>query len=124
MAETPPIDRFPKLPRDDEGPVFSEPWQAEAFAMTVTLHAAGHFEWSEWVEYISTEITKGALPDEDEGDHNAIYYRQWLSALERLLEDKGLSSSPELVRRKDAWRRAYEHTPHGEPVELTRAGQS
>ena len=119
MAETLPIDRFPELPRDDQGPVFSEPWQAQAFAMTVKLHEAGHFEWSEWVDYISTEIANGAPPDED--DHNPIYYRQWLSALERLVADKGLSSPPELVHRKDAWRRAYENTPHGEPVELTRA---
>ena len=59
MAETLPIDRFPELPRDDQSPVFSEPWQAQAFAMTVKLHEAGHFEWSEWVDYISTEIAKG-----------------------------------------------------------------
>ncbi len=122
MAETLPIDRFPELPRDDQGPVFSEPWQAQAFAMTVNLHAAGHFEWSEWVDYISTEIANGAPLDED--DDNAIYYRQWLSALERLVADKGLSSPPELVHRKDAWRRAYANTPHGEPVELTRARQA
>jgi nitrile hydratase accessory protein len=122
MAETLPIDRFPELPRDEQGPVFSEPWQAEAFAMTVKLHTDGHFEWSEWVKYISTEIANGAPSDEN--DHNTIYYRQWLSALERLVADKGLSSPPELLHRKDAWRRAYENTPHGEAVELARAEQS
>ncbi len=122
MAETLPIDRLPGLPRDDQGPVFAEPWQAQAFAMTVKLHEAGHFEWSEWVDYISAEIAEGAPPDE--ADDNAIYYRQWLSALERLVADKGLSSPPELVHRKDEWRRAYENTPHGEPVELASAGKA
>lgn len=122
MAENLPIDRLPGLPRDDQGPVFAEPWQAQAFAMTVKLHEAGHFEWSEWVDYISAEISKGAAPDE--ADDNAIYYRQWLSALERLVSDKGLSSPPELVHRKDEWRRAYENTPHGEPVELASAGKA
>lgn len=122
MAERLPIERFPELPRDDQGPVFSEPWQAEAFAITVKLHEAGHFEWSEWVDYISAEIANGAPLHED--DHNAIYYHQWLRALERLVTDKGLSSSPELVHRKEAWQRAYENTPHGEPVELVRAGQA
>ena len=29
-----------RLPRDAEGPVFAEPWQAEAFALTVRLHEA------------------------------------------------------------------------------------
>ncbi len=122
MAENLPIDRLPGLPRDDQGPVFAEPWQAQAFAMTVKLHEAGHFEWSEWVDYISAEISKGAAPEE--ADDNAIYYRQWLSALERLVADKGLSSPPELVHRKDEWRRAYENTPHGEPVELASAGKA
>jgi hypothetical protein len=46
------------------------------------------------------------------------YYEHWLAALERLVEDKRLACSSELVERRDAWAEAYAHTPHGEPVRL------
>ena len=29
------LDSLPHLPRDEEGPVFREPWEAQAFAMAV-----------------------------------------------------------------------------------------
>jgi hypothetical protein len=31
----------PGIPQDDEGPVFREPWEAQAFAMGVVLHGRG-----------------------------------------------------------------------------------
>src|ERR1700676_1904995 len=43
LAENPAV-----LPRDDGGPIFAEPWQAEAFALAVRLSAQGHFTWKEW----------------------------------------------------------------------------
>ena len=39
---------LPRLPRDDGGPVFAEPWQANAFALAVKLSEQGHFTWQEW----------------------------------------------------------------------------
>ena len=41
------IDTLQAIPRDEDGPVFDTPWQAQAFAMTVKLHEAGVFEWNE-----------------------------------------------------------------------------
>jgi len=108
---------IPGLPRDDDGsPVFREPWQAQAFAMAVRLHQAGHFTWTEWAAALSDEIRRAhAAGDPDLGD---TYYQHWLAALERLVATKGLVTADELARRKDAWAAAARDTPHGEPIEL------
>jgi len=98
-------------------PVFAEPWQAEAFAMTVTLHQAGCFTWSEWAETLGAEI-KHAGADDAGG---ARYYAFWLAALEKLVTAKGLASRGDIDDMAAAWRDAYLHTPHGKPVELPAA---
>ena len=107
---------LPGQPRDGDGPVFAEPWQAQAFALTLKLHEAGHFTWREWAEALSAEIAAArASGDPDLGD---TYYWHWLAALERLAAEKGLAQSGELGARKAAWKRAFLSTPHGQPVAL------
>jgi len=107
---------LPDLPRDAEGPVFREPWEARAFAMTVSLHERGLFSWKEWAATLADEITRAqARGDADAGD---TYYRHWLAALERLVAEKRLTTSETLGRTRDAWDRAAERTPHGQPIEL------
>jgi nitrile hydratase accessory protein len=107
----------PSLPGPDGGePVFSEPWQAHAFAMTLELHRRGLFTWPEWADTLAAEIAAAqAAGDADLGD---TYYAHWLAALERLLAVKGLSSAAELERYRLAWAHAAERTPHGRPIEL------
>ena len=87
--------------------------------MAVRLSAEGHFTWSEWVQYLSTEIAA----DKDKVSDNNLetYYNQWLAALEKLVTDKGLASRGEMTGRKEEWRRAYLNTPHGEAIELSAA---
>ena len=115
---TRPLDRSPGLPRDADGPVFREPWEAQAFAMAVRLHEQGAFTWTEWAEALAETIEDAqANGDPDTGE---TYYRHWLAALERLVVSKGLIGEDERVARKDAWHRAARATPHGEPVELGR----
>jgi nitrile hydratase accessory protein len=111
---------MPPVPRDDAGaPVFHEPWEAQAFAMALRLHEAGHFTWPEWAERLAREIARAqAAGDPDRGD---TYYRHWLAALEGLVTDKGLVGVDELVRRKAEWDAAARATPHGQPIELRRA---
>jgi nitrile hydratase accessory protein len=107
---------LPQLPRDESGPVFAEPWQAQAFAMAVKLSEQGHFTWKEWAATLAEEIkAAGARGETDDGTR---YYDYWLAALERLVAAKGLSNSAELLARKEAWADAYRHTPHGKPVVL------
>lgn len=116
MTESVNLSLLPALPVDDEGPVFAEPWQAQAFSMAIELHRAGYFSWKEWAEHLSAEIAAAqALGDPDRGD---TYYHHWLAALEKLVAEKGLASATELDERKQQWDSAARNTPHGEPIEL------
>jgi nitrile hydratase accessory protein len=100
-----------------ESPVFREPWEAHAFALTVRLSEAGYFTWSEWAAELSRRIKSAqARGDPDLGP---TYYQHWLDALEELCARKGLVAATDLERRKEAWRRAYLNTPHGRPIELS-----
>ena len=110
------IEALPALPRDEGGPVFSEPWQAQAFALAVKLSEQGHFTWKEWAETLAGELKAAA--DRGEPDDGSHYYEHWLAALERLVTSKGLTDYASLNTRKDAWADAYRHTPHGKPVTL------
>jgi nitrile hydratase accessory protein len=107
---------LPPLPRDTDGPVFAEPWQAQAFALAVRLSQQGHFTWKEWAAALSRELEAAAARGEpDDGSH---YYEHWLAALESLVTSKRLTDRDELLARKEQWADAYRHTPHGKPVEL------
>ena len=104
------------MPRDADGPVFAEPWQAQAFALAVKLSAQGHFTWKEWAATLADELKAAA--GRGEPDDGSRYYHHWLAALERLVAAKGLADPAALEARKEAWAEAYRHTPHGKPVEL------
>ena len=107
---------IPSIPRDADGPVFREPWEAQAFAMALALHERGLFSWSEWAATLSAEIKRAqAAGDPDTGE---TYYRHWLAALERLIAEKGVTTSENLHRYRDAWDHAADRTPHGSPIEL------
>jgi nitrile hydratase accessory protein len=109
---------LPEIPRGEDGPVFAEPWQAQAFALAVALHQRGLFTWTEWAERLAAEIRKAqAEGDPDRGD---TYYHHWLAALEKVIVEHGLFSASELAERHDAWDRAARATPHGEPIVLGR----
>ena len=112
----PDLHGLPGLPQDTDGPVFSAPWQAQAFAMTLALHERGLFSWSEWAQALSAAITRAqAAGDPDLGD---TYYRHWLDALETLLLAKGLAQADTLHALEHAWEDAAERTPHGQTIEL------
>jgi nitrile hydratase accessory protein len=117
------VQRFaslPRLPADTSGPVFDEPWQAQAFALAVQLHSAGAFSWGDWAAALAAELKAADMRGEpDDGSH---YYEHWLKALERLVADRGLASPNALAQRKTAWAEAYRRTPHGRPVELLADG--
>ena len=107
---------LPSLPRDEGGPVFAEPWQAQAFALAVRLSAQGYFTWKEWAAALADELRTAA--DRGNPDDGTHYYEHWLAALERLVTAKALSNPNEMLFRKEAWAEAYRRTPHGKPVEL------
>ena len=116
MTDHDRLSNLPRLPRDEGGPVFAEPWQAQAFALAVKLSEQGHFTWKEWAATLADELKAAA--DRGEPDDGSHYYEHWLAALERLVTDRRLSTRDELQQRKDDWADAYRHTPHGKPVQL------
>ena len=110
------IAAAPGIPRGPEGPVFREPWEAQAFAMTLALHERGLFGWSEWTAVLGDEIKRAqAGGDPDTGE---TYYRHWLAALERIVAEKGVTDTAGLARYRDAWDHAADRTPHGLPIQL------
>ena len=118
LAEHPACE-LPLLPRDEQGPVFRAPWEAQAFAMALALHEGGAFTWPEWAAALTEAIRRAqASGDADLGD---TYYQHWLDALEQLVIDKGLASADRLHALEHAWEAAALRTPHGRPIELTDA---
>ena len=106
----------PGVPRDADGPVFREPWEAEAFAITLALHERGVFTWQEWAATLGAEIKRAqAAGDPDTGE---TYYLHWLAALEAIVAQKGVTAADTLHRYRDAWDHACDRTPHGQPIEL------
>ena len=104
------------IPRNDEGPVFREPWEAQAFALALSLHERGLFTWTEWAATLGDEIKKAqAAGDRDTGE---TYYHHWLATLERIVAQKGLADPHTLARTRHAWEHACARTPHGAPIEL------
>ena len=121
ITSTPPeaeIGALPALPRDEGGPVFKAPWEAQAFAMTLSLHTRGVFTWREWADALATELAAAAARGEP--DDGTRYYQHWLAALEKLVARKQLVPDAELARRIDEWDVAARATPHGKPIELKR----
>jgi len=104
------------IPRDADGPVFREPWEAQAFAMTLALHERGLFTWKEWAATLAAEIRRAQ--GEGDPDTGETYYTHWLNALENIVAEKGVATHDILHRYRDAWDRACDRTPHGKPIEL------
>jgi len=110
------LDAPPSLSRDDGGPVFNAPWEAQAFAMTLTLHTRGVFTWREWTDTLAFELAAAANRGEpDDGTH---YYEHWLAALEKLVATKSIIPGDEMERRVEEWDDAARKTPHGKSIEL------
>nr|WP_244470943.1 nitrile hydratase accessory protein [Microvirga massiliensis] len=101
---------------DEDGVVFREPWEAQAFALAVALHEKGVFTWSEWASTLGAEIRRASLTGED--TDGSGYYRHWLKALEALVTRHGVTTASDLSERRDAWDRAAHATPHGQPILL------
>lgn len=106
----PDLSKLPGILLENNEPVFDEPWQAQAFAMAVSLHEKGLFTWTEWAQELSSELN---------GDDDVTnYYHHWLRALEKLMIAKGATNQNDLSTREKAWHDAASRTPHGEPIKL------
>lgn len=98
------------------GTVFSEPWQAHAFAMTLQLHEKGLFTWPEWAAALTQEISNAQQAGDT--DTGATYYTHWLNALEAMVLTKQWGTAEQLHDLEHAWEDAAARTPHGQPIVL------
>lgn len=94
--------------------VFREPWEAQVFALTVSLHEGGLFTWPEWTETLAAAM-RAPSPA---GSCGEATYRAWLDALEAMLIRKGVTDRDGLTATRDAWDRAARATLHGQPIVL------
>lgn len=117
----PPVQRdvAALIPAGEHTRTFEEPWQAQAFAITLALHRHGLFGWDEWAAALGAEIK--AAQTQGDPDDGTTYYLHWLAAIERLVREKGITDDTTLARYRAAWHRAADRTPHGRPIELTPA---
>jgi nitrile hydratase accessory protein len=84
-------------PRSNGELVFAEPWESRAFGLAMTLNAGGVFEWEEFRQHLIRAVAEA---ERDPGPGAPFkYYRCWLLALERVLDDKGVLSTEELLER-------------------------
>ena len=104
--------------KDEQQPVFAEPWEAHAFAIAVKLSEKGLFKWSDWTNALAEEIKEAK--DQGQPDFGNTYYQFWLSALETILLEKNILKKSDLKSMMEQWRRAYLSTPHGIPVKLVK----
>ncbi|MCP5271121.1 MAG: nitrile hydratase accessory protein [Burkholderiaceae bacterium] len=116
MNPGPDLSALPGLRLGDDGPIFGEPWQAQAFALVLALHERGAFSWPEWAAALTAAIRDAqAQGDPDDGRH---YWQHWLNALESLVLARGLGDAAQLQALATAWAEAAERTPHGQPIVL------
>ncbi len=110
----PDLTALPDIILDQDEPVFAAPWEAQVFAMAINLHQRGAFGWDVWARYLSREIHCGV---------ERPYYQHWLSALEKIVAEKNITSLGDLSDCRRAWHAAAATTPHGQPIELAADGR-
>ena len=104
--------------KDEQQPMFAEPWEAHAFAIVVKLSEKGLFKWSDWTNALAEEIKEAK--EQGNPDFGNTYYQFWISALETILLEKNILKKSDLKSMMEQWRRAYLSTPHGNPVKIVK----
>ena len=105
------------LSKRDGEPLFAEPWQAQVMALAAQLVETGTITAGHWAEALGAEIRRAEQAGE--ADDSATYFSCALKALEKVLQSENLLSKDDLAARKNSWIRAYQATPHGQPVALS-----
>jgi nitrile hydratase accessory protein len=108
--------QMPLPAQDAQGTVFSEPWQAHAFAMTLQLHEKGLFTWPEWAAALTQQIRNAQTAGD--ADTGTTYYTHWLNALEALVLTKQWGTADQIHALEHAWEDAAARTPHGQAIVL------
>lgn len=65
---------------------FNEPWEIRAFALAVSAHKEGRFEWTDFQGALIESIKGWEERVENLDDPSWSYYQHWVSALEKVLD--------------------------------------
>ncbi|MEO9651508.1 MAG: nitrile hydratase accessory protein [Roseobacter sp.] len=98
-------------------PVFTQPWHAQLFALTVHLNESGWMGWPDWADAFGATLKRHGLEKELDGGDD--YFAAWLETLEQMIVSKGQAAKADLAQLKADWEGAYLRTPHGAPVHLS-----
>lgn len=104
------------LPRLDDEPTFNEAWQAQVLAIAQNLIAEEKIAADDWSNALGAALRE--LQVDAETDTVENYYLAALNAIETVLQVNCGVSRQAMDQRKSDWTRAYETTPHGQPVKL------
>lgn len=104
------------IPREDHEPIFRQPWEAEVFAITLSLHEQGLFSWKEWSKALAHTTKRANEPTFIDTEDS--YYKRWLDTLENLIISKQIANRERLHALFVAWRNAAHSTPHGQSIEI------
>ena len=82
-------------PRENGALCFGDEWERTAFGVALALSRGGHFEWEDFRQHLIAAIThwenNHALDDP-----SWSYYDCWLTALESVIIEAGLSTDAEI----------------------------
>lgn len=99
-------------PRDNGELVFAAPWESQAFGLALALTESGQIDWEDFRQHLIGEIS--AWESSSASSAEWSYYRRWLTALERLAEQRGLVGADDLKARAEALAaRPPDHGPPG-----------
>ncbi len=107
------LKALPSIPQECGDAVFTEPWEARAFAMAVALNERGLFTWPEWADLFSSNLKVNETLKAPRS-----YYQVWMATLEEIAAAKGLANDDALKTREAEWLAAAARTPHGKAIEL------
>lgn len=98
-------------PRSNGELVFSQPWQARIFGVTVALSETGRFEWRAFQRQLIAAVARAEQRHED--GQEFPYYDCWVEALQSLLGDLSMVSSSDLTARVELLERRPVGHDHG-----------
>lgn len=84
---------------DEDDPTFDAPWQARAFALAVAVSKETACDWDAFQERF-VERVQAIDPDGLQQDVEAVYFNEWLAALEEVLDVADLLDRDELAERQ------------------------
>lgn len=107
---------------------FDEPWEIRAFALAVSAHKSGQFDWSQFQGALIASISAWEKENPGLDDPSWSYYEHWVAALEQVLGNQGVLLLDELDGRTldvlAVPANRNHHEAHTEPIAVDPANRA